>query len=239
MIFSRSPSSQKTAVKPKGVKKSYKQHQQIIRPNICLGNLILSNQQIQSLNNYQIPNTVTSINLSYNPISDLTGFPLVTNLLNLDLSNTQIANLKGIPTFPNLKTISVDNTPFNNLPTCKLAILLSQTSNLKKINGSIIISSERQIASRFPPDCTKLVKLGWIPQMPPPSQEVVDQIKISMVERRKAERVKIPQKQTTIKKDTVAKKESTILQEQIDEQNKELQDLKSQIDALMAKQSNK
>lgn len=238
MQFTRSPSSLKTAVRPKGMKKLQNQDpaQQIhLSEKIFSGKLILRKNRISSVSNLQIPDTVTSIILSDNPISDLFGFPLLTKLTNLDLNNTNIQNLNGLPCLPNLKTISVEGTPFNSQQTSRLAIILSQTPVLQKINGSLITGSEKQLASQYPPECAKLVRAGWIPKIPPPkSQAEIDQISAQIVEKRKRKRIK-PMDKTSKTRNPIEKKESELFQTRINEQEQEMNKLKAQIENLMAK----
>ena len=238
MQFSRSPSSLKTAVRPKGMKKLHKQDppQQIpLSDKTFSGKLILQKKQISSVVNLQIPNTVVSIILSDNPISDLFGFPLLPKLTNLELNNTNIQNLYGLPCLPNLRTISVEGTPFNSHQTSRLALILSQTPALTKINGSLITGSEKQLASQYSPECSKLVRAGWIPKIPPPStQAEIDKISAQIVEKRKNERVKSLNK-TSKPRSPVEKRESEIFKNRIDEQTEEINKLKTQIDKLLAK----
>ena len=189
MKFSRSPSSLKTAVRPKGMKRLHKQdppQQVILSDKAFSGKLILRKSRINSVANLQIPDSIISINLSDNPISDLFGFPLLPKLENLELNNTNIENLCGFPCLPNLKTISVEGTPFNSQPTYRLAIILSQTPNLQKINGLLVTGSEKQLASQYSPECSKLVRAGWIPKIPPPTQDEIDRINSTIVEKRKS-----------------------------------------------------
>lgn len=237
MQFSRSPSSLKTAVRPKGMKKLHKQdppQQVILTDKAFAGKLILRKSRINSVAKLQIPNSVTSIILSDNPISDLFGFPLLPNLTHLDLSNTNIENLSGLPYLPNLKTISIENTPFNSKPTYRLAIILSQSPNLQKINGLLITGSEKQLASQYPPECSKLVRAGWIPKIPPPTQSEIEQINSTIVEKRKSEKNKSGDKSSKMKIPS-ERKQSELFQTRLDQQNKEIEKLRTQIEILMAK----
>ena len=196
--------------------------------------MILRKSRINSVANLQIPDTVTSINLSDNPISDLFGFPCLPKLLNLELNNTNIENLSGLPCLPNLKSISVEGTPFNSQPTCRLAIILSQSPNLQKINGLLITGSEKQLASQYFPECSKLVRAGWIPKIPPPNQAEIVHINSTIVEKRKKEKNKSSEKSSKTKSPS-EKKQSELFKSRIDQQNQEIEKLQTQIEILMAK----
>ncbi|OHS94955.1 hypothetical protein TRFO_38865 [Tritrichomonas foetus] len=238
MKFSRSPSNSKTALKPKGAKKAPKrdQNQLLLVTDRCFsGVLNLQNSLIHSLLSLKFPDSITSFILSDNPISDLTGFPAFPSLRNLELDRTNISNLKGLPFLPKLASISFLETVLCTKPTCRLALIISQSANLHKINGSITTGPEKQQAAQYPQACAQLVRSGWIPTIPPPNLAEIEQINAKIVEKRKNDKSKTKRTQK-LNPTGSSVKESYLLDEKIQSQEKEIEKLQRLIDKLEATQ---
>jgi hypothetical protein len=119
-------------------------------------------------------------------------------------------------------------------PHARIALLLVSTLNLRFINNEVVADSERRLAQQFPAECAALVRGGWLPSLPPPSQADVVLIRKGIVEERWAS--------DRARKATAAsavyekpKPQSEVYAQRLDDQNTEIQRLEERI-AVLSKQ---
>jgi hypothetical protein len=160
--------------------------------------------------------------LSNNPIQTFFGFPPIATLTHLEMDQTKIRDFRGFPVLPNLISISFLDTPVIAHSQVRIAVLLITNSNLRYINGDLVSGSERRLAKLYPPECSALVRGGWMPSIPPPTYPEISVIHNEIAENRyiseqsqrkpKPDEIDAPTRQSDVYKQTLERQNAEISQ---------------------------
>ena len=190
----------------------------------------LSNLNVHSIKDIEMPANCYKIMLRFNPISSLEGLKQNSRIEYLDIRNTEVDDLYGAPDMANLKEILVSQTPFSRKHNYKTALLIIYPS-LKRIDGELVSQAERNLAASFSEPSTLLVKNGWIPTLRPPTMGEIEQIRQELLKntREKQAKNRISQKEFIFEEPESIQSLITINNDRISRQEEEINRLKHQI----------
>ena len=112
-----------------------------------VGEINLTNREISSFEQIEIPEITTSLNLSNNYIAEFAGFQPASRLETLILDGNPIVTFRNFPEENNIRHFSALKSPITLLPNFRLLTLLALGDGLETINGIAVSTNEKVAAS--------------------------------------------------------------------------------------------
>lgn len=112
-----------------------------------IGEVDLSNREISSFTQIEIPEIATSLNLSNNYIAEFAGFIPEPSLETLILDDNPIVTFRNFPENNNIRHFSALRAPITLLPNFRFLTLLAIGDGLESINGVDVTLNEKAAVS--------------------------------------------------------------------------------------------
>ena len=217
----------------------------------------LSHQNLQSLIDINIPEGTEKLILIGNRFTDFIGFEVPDSITTLILDQNPILSFRGFPKLPNLANLSLQGTPVSGLSNFRQIALACAGTQLRTLNGTTVSTIERTASLAYG-DSQDMFAQGWLPKRPPTVQKGRSQTTskriMSILERQEGDPVTVravrvlraqgadpaqireflrnhfaPAKQTVVKQQ---KKQNSAIEEQIQQQQKIINVMAAQLQAL-------
>ena len=233
--FSRSPGSSQTGIRPATKKRVLSQRtpptEQDITGKLFDKRLIAVNSGMVSLKGLPVTG-VEELMLDHNHISTFVGFAPIPSLKRLSINGANFSDFRAFPKLPSLEYISLKGSPVMSHPQARIALIILCPA-LKTINDQAVTGCERQLAKMYPAKCTSSIRAGWMPTIPPPKEDEIENINRRMAELRWQNHKKEQSQVVKVLKEPAMKiLQSESLDQQIEAQEMEIERLEREIKLL-------
>ena len=168
---------------------------------------------ISTINDTDIPEKTTVLNLTDNKICDFLDFNDSAYITSLVLDKNPILSFRGFPHFENLEELSLCEAPISYLSNFRQLAIIAAGPQLKVLNGVDVTSSDITLAMQYGDleETRKMIVRGWIPKRPSYSNDAKP-AEVSVILKRAEKANKMKNKQQTSKKETKTMKATKTLQ---------------------------
>lgn len=146
----------------------------------CVPVLNLSHQNLQWFSEIDIPEGTERVLLTGNRFTDFIGLNIPDSVTTLIVDQNPILSFRGFPKLPNLTSLSLQNTPISGLSNFRQIAIACVGSQLKTLNGTAVSTIERTAGLAYG-DSHEMFSQGWLPKRPPTIQKGKSQPKSSRI----------------------------------------------------------
>jgi hypothetical protein len=141
-----------------------------VAPAFGMGTLGLTTKGLTTLSGLPESTDLKILYLQYNALTSFDHLGSQPSLKELNVEGNKIASFRGAAPLPKLEFLVLKGNPVANHPFYRIMSLMAFGSNIRRIDGTVVLNSERDLAKSMGSRAAAAVRLGWLMDTRPRTQ---------------------------------------------------------------------